>query len=132
MSEWCAALVKPCELFNKHQRSTHDIVHAYAKPGVVVFANVGWEQRFAVEAKALERGVILGRYERCVGGGEVEFESVSRVHAALMSVDGVVHLIDAGSTHGEKARDEDVKCIPAQRGTTYTLGTMPMRWELVQ
>jgi hypothetical protein len=54
---------------------------------------------------ALETGVLLGRYERCLGHGDVADDGrVSRVHACLLVRRGRVFVVDAGSTHGTTVR----------------------------
>jgi len=97
--------------------------------GQLVLKHEGREERLHVGTEALERGVILGRYARCVGGVSSMSESVSRVHAVLIAVDGEVHLLDAGSTNGVFIGEKEVKCAPAERGVTYSLGDMTAQWE---
>jgi hypothetical protein len=87
------------------------------------------EERLAVGARALERGVILGRYSRCSGSTLAENYDVSRVHAVLLQCDGELHLIDAGSTNGTYHGDQEVKCEPVQPGGRYSLDWVPLRWE---
>jgi hypothetical protein len=87
------------------------------------------EERLAVGARALERGVILGRYSRCTGDTTEMSQDVSRVHAVLLQCDGELHLIDAGSTNGTFLGDREVKCGWVQSGCRYRLGRMRVRWE---
>lgn len=51
---------------------------------------------------SLDRGVLLGRYDRCDNAdvGALTAERVSRVHALLIRVDGRVWVIDTASTNG--------------------------------
>lgn len=97
--------------------------------GQLAIANGGLEERLSVGAKALERGIILGRYSRCSGDTSVMTGAVSRVHAVLISVEGLVHIIDAGSTNGVLVGEAQVKCAPVEPGAAYSLGTMRVRWD---
>ncbi|HYV47566.1 MAG TPA: FHA domain-containing protein [Myxococcaceae bacterium] len=87
------------------------------------------EECLAVGARALERGVILGRYSRCTGDTTEMSLEVSRVHAILLRCDGELHLIDAGSTNGTFQGDQEVKCAWVQPGCRYRLGRMRVQWE---
>ena len=77
---------------------------------------------------ALERGIVLGRYERCSGALALMGPDTSRVHAVLMLVDGEVRLIDAGSSNGTFRGATRVKSEPMHPGQPYTLGRMQVRW----
>jgi FHA domain len=100
-----------------------------AVEGHLLIVNGGAEERLPVGAKALERGIILGRYSRCSGDTSVMTDLVSRVHAVVISVDDQVHIIDAGSTNGIVVGEAEVKCAPVESGATYSLGRMLVRWE---
>lgn len=54
--------------------------------------------------QALREGILLGRYARCDGFGIAHDESLSRVHALLMSVDERLLVIDVASTNGTRLR----------------------------
>lgn len=96
--------------------------------GHLVITNGGIEQRLSVGARALERGIILGRYSRCSGDTSVMTDLVSRVHAIVIFVDGRIHIIDAGSTNGIVVGEADVKCAPIEPRATYSLGAMRVKW----
>ncbi|HVE83182.1 MAG TPA: FHA domain-containing protein [Myxococcales bacterium] len=99
--------------------------------GHLFISNGGREERLAIGARALERGVILGRYSRCTGDTTEVSDDVSRVHAVLLRCDGELHLIDAGSTNGTFRDDHEVKCERVEPGCRYRLGRMRVRWEPV-
>lgn len=80
-----------------------------------------------VDAPMLERGVLLGRQERC----EVIIPDrlVSRVHAVALRIDGVPHLIDAGSSNGTWQRaGERVRCSRLEDGDVFGLGDSTVEW----
>ena len=56
----------------------------------------------AVWSDQLERGILVGRDDRCSHGG-VEEGNLSRVHLVLLSVDDEVWAIDTASTNGTRA-----------------------------
>lgn len=69
---------------------------------------------------ALERGVLVGRSERC--DVLTSIESVSRVHAVLLRLDEELFVIDAGSTNGTWRLDHPVKIDRLRDGDVLTLG----------
>jgi hypothetical protein len=100
--------------------------------GHVVITKGASEECLAAGARALERGIILGRYARCAGGTTEISQDVSRVHAVLLRFEGEVHLIDAGSKNGTFKGDQRVKCAPVEVGCPYRLGKRThVRWEPV-
>jgi hypothetical protein len=56
----------------------------------------------AVWSDQLERGILVGRDDRCSHGG-LEEGNLSRVHLVLLSVDGEVWAIDTASTNGTRS-----------------------------
>jgi FHA domain-containing protein len=56
----------------------------------------------AVWSDQLERGILVGRDDRCSHGG-VDEGNLSRVHLVLLSVDDEVWAIDTASTNGTRA-----------------------------
>ncbi len=96
--------------------------------GTLLISVGGIAQRLEVGPSALERGLILGRYSRCSGDTSSMTNNVSRVHAVLIDVGGVVHVVDAGSTNGVVVSKKDVKCAPIEVGVSYSLGDMRVRW----
>lgn len=96
--------------------------------GHLVVTHGGIAARWAVGSRALARGVILGRYERCTLGRGSEDERVSRVHAVILALEGVVHIVDAGSMNGVTLGEAAVHCAPMQPAETYALASMHVRW----
>lgn len=69
----------------------------------------------------LVRGFLVGRQERC--DLRLPDNRVSRVHAAVLRVDGQLLLVDAGSTHGLwRAGAEPVRCTAWRAGDPIQLG----------
>ena len=58
----------------------------------------------AVWSDQLERGILVGRDDRCSHGG-VDEGNLSRVHLVLLSVDDEVWAIDTASTNGTRVQD---------------------------
>jgi len=89
----------------------------------------GTRERLAVGARALERGIILGRYARCSGDTAEVSDDVSRVHAVFLWFDGEVHIADLGSTNGTWRGADEIKCVVVDAGQEYRLGRLNVRWE---
>jgi hypothetical protein len=55
-----------------------------------------------VTADALEHGILIGRYGRCITGGlgQIVTDAVSRAHALILRTDGEDHIYDLASTQG--------------------------------
>lgn len=77
---------------------------------------------------ALEAGIVLGRYDRCVGCGTEAHDNVSRVHSVLIAIDGSVFIADAGSTNGTWLGEREVKCAPVAQGSSFTIGNLKVSW----
>jgi hypothetical protein len=90
--------------------------------GVLLLSGAKDRERLALTQGALERGVLLGRYTRC-NGATWASDEISRVHALVISLDGVVHIADAGSTNGLYSGKREVKCVPLVPGEPVKLGT---------
>jgi FHA domain len=58
----------------------------------------------AVWSDQLERGILVGRDDRCSHGG-LDEGNLSRVHLVLLSVDDEVWAIDTASTNGTRVQD---------------------------
>jgi hypothetical protein len=56
--------------------------------------------KWGVSAERLQRGILVGRYERCGLELAEQFQAVSRVHLLLLLVDGDVWALDTASTFG--------------------------------
>jgi hypothetical protein len=78
--------------------------------GVLRLASGAQKARHPVSAERLERGVLLGRYERCgltIGG----MDSVSRVHLLVVRIGDEVWAIDTASTNGVQRRGQHVSAV---------------------
>ena len=86
----------------------------------------------AIDEQLIRRGVLIGREERC--DVLIPDNHVSRVHAALLSVDGVAHLIDCGSSNGihDLRRRQDVRSHRLEDADRFQVGNATLDWHLVQ
>jgi hypothetical protein len=84
--------------------------------------------RAPVGLAALDRGVLFGRYERCVGSSLCD-ANVSRVHALLVARAGELVMLDTGSTNGLFRAQREVSCEPVVPRAWYDLaGRAMVRW----
>jgi hypothetical protein len=78
--------------------------------GVLRLASGRQKARHPISAERLERGILLGRYERCgltIGG----LDSVSRVHLLVVRIGAEVWAIDTASTNGVQRRGQPVSAV---------------------
>lgn len=82
-----------------------------APAGHLVVGTGRFEERIAVGAVALARGVLLGRYERCDSAGLSAFADamISRVHALVVREGEALYMVDVGSTNGMWLRDQEIR-----------------------
>jgi len=80
--------------------------------------------------KALEDGILLGRYSRCDATEAAhEDHSLSRVHALLIQVDSRLLLIDTASTNGTFERGQPARVVVFDGTTELRLGKRTfVRW----
>jgi hypothetical protein len=69
--------------------------------GTVLLTASGLRERYDVHAADLERGLLIGRYERCAFGAEDE--RLSRVHLLLLRDGDQIWAIDTASSNGTTA-----------------------------
>lgn len=83
-----------------------------------------------VGAKALEDGVLLGRYGRCdLMDAAAEDHSLSRVHALLMKLGDRLLLVDTGSSNGTFEQGERTRLVVMEKDTELRLGKKTfLRW----
>jgi hypothetical protein len=87
----------------------------------------GARKGFRLDARELGRGVLIGRASRC--SVMVDVNSVSRVHAVVLSLDDQLFIIDSGSTNGLWLGDDEVKIAPFAEGPVFMLGgEVSVRW----
>jgi hypothetical protein len=84
-------------------------------------------ERFSLHEAELERGLLVGRYERCQLGASDD--KMSRVHLLIIR-DGLdTWAIDTASTNGTKVAGEPVRRVPLREGTALELGKhITLRW----
>lgn len=84
-------------------------------------------ERFSLHEADLERGILVGRYERCQLGASDD--KMSRVHLLIIRDGGVTWAIDTASTNGTRADGESIRRTPLGVGTTLELGKqITLRW----
>lgn len=83
-----------------------------------------------VGAKALDDGVLLGRYGRCdLMEAAAEDHTLSRVHALLMRLGDRLLLVDTGSTNGTFELGERTRLVVMEKDTELRLGKKTfLRW----
>jgi hypothetical protein len=74
-----------------------------------------------IGASALERGVLLGRDERCDGRGIFQDNGISRVHALIVREGAEVHLLDVGSMNGTWEGEEEIRARRLEEGVQLRL-----------
>lgn len=80
-----------------------------------------------VTVAELARGVLVGRNERC--DLEIGHNTVSRVHAVPLDIDGEVIIVDAGSTNGMTRRDGRlVRCEPIRAEPVWLANVVSLSW----
>ena len=69
------------------------------------------KKRILIGAKQLERGVLVGRYDRCgiFFVSDDEYNPISRVHCLFISIDGTKYVIDTASTNGTTVVHEPIQ-----------------------
>lgn len=78
--------------------------------GVLRLASGTQKARHPVSAERLERGVLLGRYDRC-GLTIAGLDAVSRVHLLVVRIGDEVWAIDTASTNGVQRRGQHISAI---------------------
>jgi hypothetical protein len=86
---------------------------------------------YRVEPQTLRDGVLLGRNERC--DVLIPDRYTSRVHAIVISLDGVPYLIDTGSGNGTwHVGGVQAHCWRLEEGDAFRLGNATVQWWRVQ
>ncbi len=88
-----------------------------------------WRRR--ISAERLERGVLVGRYDRC-GLLVANDTHVSRVHLLLVRIDREVWAIDTGSTNGIFKENQVFEAAVLDDSATLYLGEVTsLAWERI-
>ncbi|MEW6433991.1 MAG: FHA domain-containing protein [Myxococcota bacterium] len=93
-----------------------------APVGALVVRGPTGAARLPVGLRALERGVLVGRDPRCGRLGFTLPDSVSRVHALVLALDGEVFIADTGSSNGVWESGHAVRIAPMLSGGVFHLG----------
>jgi hypothetical protein len=83
------------------------------------------EAQVGITDDALERGILIGRYDRCITGGlrEILTHSISRAHALILRNEGEDRIYDLASTQGIYIKGKRVKSATLpRRGAKIRLG----------
>ena len=90
---------------------------------VVVRSEAASERR-AVSAATLDRGFLVGRYDRCDVGisGPQGDSRLSRVHLLVVRDGEDVLAVDAASTNGTFMAGKELSCAPIDGGDALDLG----------
>ncbi len=102
--------------------------------GLVRISSDAGMQSVVIGARAAQRGVLLGRYERCdVDGSQVLVdENISRVHLLIILVEGRLHALDTASTNGTwlADREREIRIAALDVDAELTLGDhlASLRW----
>ncbi len=88
----------------------------HAIPPHLVFARVniafeGQQVTHEVSLAELRRGVLIGRYERCLADNDYP-NDVSRVHLLLVAIGDAIWAIDTASTNGTTLSGAPLSCAP--------------------
>lgn len=95
-------------------------VPSEAAVGSIIIQGPRKTREFRLGIEHLERGILIGRYGRCLGRGLDA--TVSRVHLMLASVGGEIVAIDTASTAGSKLGSEPFRTHRLERESKLWLG----------
>jgi hypothetical protein len=88
--------------------------------GTLIIQGMRKRREFLLGEEHLERGILVGRYDRCLGRG-LDL-TVSRVHLMLACVGGDIIAIDAASTVGCKIDSKPISSVHLERATKIWMG----------
>lgn len=88
--------------------------------GMLIIQGMRKRREFLLGREHLERGILVGRYDRCLGRG-LDL-TVSRVHLLLSDVGGDVIAVDAASTVGCKIDGKPMTSVRIDRPTKIWMG----------
>ena len=81
------------------------------------------QKHILIDEIQLERGVLIGRYERCgiFFSSHDEYNPISRVHCLLISIHGVIYIIDTASTNGTTVAHQPIQQCALTQSTLIIL-----------
>jgi FHA domain len=101
--------------------------HGPAVGSIALSAQGGGAETHVVHSTELERGLLVGRYERCELG--VSDDTLSRVHLLLVRRDDEVWAIDTASSNGTTFDGKRVRQARLQRDAEVVLAkAVSVRW----
>ncbi len=84
-----------------------------------------------IGASALERGLLLGRSDRCDGQLIFREDGISRVHALIVREGEEVHLLDVGSLNGTWEGTREIRSRRLEHGVQLRLaGATRLAWDV--
>lgn len=91
--------------------------------GEVYVSSPRGRARLRIGMREARQGVLLGRYQRCDGGGLplLDDASLSRVHLLLIELDGTLYAIDTASKNGSWCGTRRIEAEPLHPGIALTL-----------
>ncbi len=90
--------------------------------GRLFIGHSGHSVQRSVGRRALERGILLGRYARCDLGSDFRSQGrISRVHLLLIHDGGGVVAIDTASTNGTLLGGDRIDLLPLADGTSLNV-----------
>ncbi len=100
-----------------------DMVGSDTPRGELVLTSPAGRASLRLGARAIEQGVMLGRYERCDTAGLPMFvdKSISRVHLLVIEIDGALYAIDTASKNGTWQGGMPVRSARLVPGTVLRL-----------
>ena len=90
--------------------------------GRLTLVYLGRRQHLLIGFSALDKGVLLGRYDRCHGAEALDEPGVSRVHATILRRNNRIILADVGSQNGTWIGEKEIRCADITNGATFRLG----------
>jgi FHA domain len=95
--------------------------------GTLVLSTGGITEPYDVHATELDRGLLIGRYERCTVGAEDD--RLSRVHLMLLREGDQIWAIDTASSNGTCAAGTPIRQLRLESRAQLDLGAaVTMRW----
>ncbi len=89
--------------------------------GLVTVRSSGSEIRHRVDAAALDRGILIGRYDRCQIGLADAFQRLSRVHLLLVREHDQILAVDTASMNGTFHAGRPARLTALSSGDTLDL-----------
>jgi len=97
------------------------------RAGTLVLTACGLVERYEVYAADLERGLLIGRYERCAFGAEDD--RLSRVHLMLLRDGDQVWAVDTASSNGTTAAGASIRqVLLGARAEIDLAAAVTLRW----